>query len=63
MVQIIINPEAFSTDDGVTLTHVNELCIQPSIEGRCATYYVQHIQICVSINILNYTSTHMLSSI
>lgn len=47
--QIIVNPEAFSTTDGVTLTHVNELCTEQSPGKTCATHYIQDIPLCVSI--------------
>ena len=48
MVQIIIDPEKYSTADGVTLTHVDEFCIQRSQGDACATHYIQDIPFCVS---------------
>ena len=48
MVRVIINPEAFSTADGVTLTHVNEFCMQQVTGGTCATHYIQDVPFCVS---------------
>ena len=43
-----MDPEKFSTANSVTLTHVNEFCIQPQGD-TCATYYMQDIPFCVSI--------------
>ena len=48
MVHIIIDPEKFSTADGVTLTHVNEFCVHQSQGDTCATHYTQDIPFCVS---------------
>ena len=51
MVQIIINPDKFSTPDGFTLTHIKEFCIEQQQGGICATHYQQDIPVCVSISL------------